>query len=237
MDLESPSIQPARRGFRRLLAAVSGIALGAVVVAVVLLLSRGPRPIDHVVVRGDTLGAIAAEHGVTVDELRTWNGLEGDLIEVGQVLRIHAGAAAPAPAPRRGARRRPGAATSSPAGRVLPPEQPCLPPPDPDTLQAGDEPAYLASLGLNQGQVEAAMNAFLPALFDCVPSGDEPNGVLELELAVACTGRVAAVRVLDRGGLPEPLVACSADTLRYAPFPAHDLPDGFVFRYPVRFEW
>ena len=41
--------------------------------------------------RGDTLFLIAKAHEVTVDELREWNGIEGDLIEVGQVLRIHTG--------------------------------------------------------------------------------------------------------------------------------------------------
>jgi hypothetical protein len=32
------------------------------------------------------------------------------------------------------------------------------------------------------------------------------------------------------------LVACVKDTLRYTGFPAHDMPDGFSFGYPMRFE-
>jgi len=47
------------------------------------------RPTRYVVERGDTLGEIAAAHGVTVADLRSWNGIEGDLIEVDQVLLIY----------------------------------------------------------------------------------------------------------------------------------------------------
>ena len=46
-------------------------------------------PTRYVVKRGDTLGEIAKAHRVTVDELRTWNGLSGDLIEVDQILLIY----------------------------------------------------------------------------------------------------------------------------------------------------
>lgn len=40
----------------------------------------------YIVERGDTLGEIAKAHGVTVQDIRSWNGLHGDLIEVDQVL-------------------------------------------------------------------------------------------------------------------------------------------------------
>jgi len=39
---------------------------------------------------GDVLGTIAQRHGVSVRELREWNGLRGDMIRVGQKLYIHA---------------------------------------------------------------------------------------------------------------------------------------------------
>jgi len=42
----------------------------------------------HLVRRGQTLGSIARAYGVTVDDLRAANGLSGDLIFVGQRLRI-----------------------------------------------------------------------------------------------------------------------------------------------------
>ena len=44
----------------------------------------------HVVQRGETLTRIAGIHGVTVPELREWNGLKGTRILVGQELRIPA---------------------------------------------------------------------------------------------------------------------------------------------------
>jgi lipoprotein NlpD len=41
------------------------------------------------VVRGDTLTTIAASHGVSVDELRRWNGLARKAaIRPGQILRV-----------------------------------------------------------------------------------------------------------------------------------------------------
>ena len=42
----------------------------------------------YTVVSGDTLSKIAQAHSVTVDELRTWNGLHGNLLKVGQVLKV-----------------------------------------------------------------------------------------------------------------------------------------------------
>ncbi len=229
--LSPPS--PSRRP-RRALVAIVAVALGLGVVAAVALWPRGPRPAEYVVVAGDTLGRIAAQHGVTVQQLQAWNGLEGDVIQVGQVLLIHAELPAEAPRTTRSVHPAPAPAASA---RSLPPEQPCLPPPNPDDLGEGDEPTFLASQGLSQAQVEAAMSAFVPELFPCVPSGVEPDGVLSLSIDVACTGRVSGVRVLDDDALPAELVDCVQDSLRYAAFPAHDLPDGFGFHYPLTFRW
>jgi LysM repeat protein len=44
----------------------------------------------HEIKRGDQLMAIALEHGLTLDELMSWNGIENaDHIEMGQVLRLN----------------------------------------------------------------------------------------------------------------------------------------------------
>lgn len=43
---------------------------------------------DYTVVSGDTLSKIAQEHSVSVEDLRKWNHLHGDMLQVGQVLRI-----------------------------------------------------------------------------------------------------------------------------------------------------
>lgn len=45
----------------------------------------------YTVVRGDTLGKIAKAHGVSVSQLREWNGIRGDLIDVDQRLALAEG--------------------------------------------------------------------------------------------------------------------------------------------------
>jgi N-acetylmuramoyl-L-alanine amidase len=46
------------------------------------------QPKKHVISRGDTLGGIAQQYQVSLASLRSANGLKGDRIRVGQVLRI-----------------------------------------------------------------------------------------------------------------------------------------------------
>lgn len=54
------------------------------------LMSRHPQPeSDWVVVRsGDTLGRIAARHGTTVELLRASNQIRGDIVSIGQRLKV-----------------------------------------------------------------------------------------------------------------------------------------------------
>uniref|UniRef100_UPI002ADE0E7C LysM peptidoglycan-binding domain-containing protein n=1 Tax=Tepidiforma sp. TaxID=2682230 RepID=UPI002ADE0E7C len=55
---------------------------------------------SYVVREGDTLGAIAEQFGLTVEELAAANGLaDPDLIFPGQELRIPAPGASPSPTP------------------------------------------------------------------------------------------------------------------------------------------
>lgn len=209
--------------------------------------SGQPEPIEYVVVSGDTLTKIGRLHGVEVAEIQAWNQLSGDRIDVGQILQIYpsggAGEAAVSTPPagqRRSARRTGGGAVpkeaSTSGALTMPPPQACVPPPSVDDApEAGDEAGYVSSVGLSLAQVKAGMDAALPTLGRCVQAGPWPEGSVELQLTVACTGQVAQVRVLDDGGLDEALVACVRDTLGFAAFPAHDLPDGFVFGYPLRF--
>ncbi len=42
----------------------------------------------HIVARGDTLAGIAERYGVTVAQLREWNGLRGSIIHAGQALNL-----------------------------------------------------------------------------------------------------------------------------------------------------
>jgi LysM repeat protein len=48
---------------------------------------------------GDTLSHIAIKYGVSVSELKSWNGLKNDFLQVGQVLTLKAGKKQPAAAP------------------------------------------------------------------------------------------------------------------------------------------
>ncbi|TVR00048.1 MAG: LysM peptidoglycan-binding domain-containing protein [Deltaproteobacteria bacterium] len=50
----------------------------------------------HTVVSGDRLGNIASQYGVTVDQLREWNDLDGDTIRIGQDLIVREPRRAPA---------------------------------------------------------------------------------------------------------------------------------------------
>ena len=113
--------------------------------------------------------------------------------------------------------------------------KPCLAGPTLAEAEDGSEPAFAASQGLTEAEISAAMNAFLPTLSTCLPTGEPVTGVLLLDMTVACTGVVASVAVADDGDLPAGLISCVTADLRAAPFPAHDLPDGMTFRYPMRF--
>jgi murein DD-endopeptidase MepM/ murein hydrolase activator NlpD len=201
-----------------------------------------PEPVHHTVARGDTLSKLAKKHDTTVAQLQAWNHLQSDRIDIGQQLVVGWSGEpppkpeAPSATPQKKRTRRARTTTPSPApsaaGLSLPPEQPCLD--GPSLEDGGNDPAFAGSAGLSRGQVRSAMNAFLPTLQRCI-TDEWPTGTVHLSITVACTGRVARVRVQDDGGLEPTLVACVADTLRYAPFPAHDLPDGETFGYPMVF--
>ncbi len=42
----------------------------------------------HTVQRGDSLGAIATRYGCSVNDLRSWNGISGTVIQPGQKLKV-----------------------------------------------------------------------------------------------------------------------------------------------------
>jgi LysM repeat protein len=50
--------------------------------------SKKPKTISYTVRRGDTLGAIAERYGCSISDLKSWNGLKGSTIYVGQKLVI-----------------------------------------------------------------------------------------------------------------------------------------------------
>jgi LysM repeat protein len=188
----------------------------------------------YTVVRGDSLSRIAKAHDVSVDELRAWNGIEGSLIEVGQVLELRLKAAlvgVETKPQKRVKRRKVEGKKTGPRGLNMPKKKACLRGPSLDDLD-GEVPGMVASAGLGMEDIRPAMNGFLPKLGRCFDDG-WPTATMEFKLTVACTGQVASVGVNDAGGLPSDVVECMQKTLGFVGFPAHDLPDGVTFRYPI----
>jgi LysM repeat protein len=210
-----------------------------------------PEPVTYVVKRGDTLFVIAREHAVDLQALKAANHLASDRIEVGQTLIIPTSSpAAPKPARGRPRTRSTGATLSlapegqaeealEPTGPVIPDLQmpaarKCLAGPTGEGL--GDDGAA-ASEGLDEGQVRAAMNGFVPHVQSCLGGlSAAPTGTLLLEVSVGCDGRVTGVRIEGQDDWPDAHAACIAQTLGFAPFPAHALPDGDQFLYPLRMQ-
>ncbi len=288
-------------------------------------------PSYYTVVSGDTLNKIAKKYSVSTDEVRRWNGLEGDLIEVDQMLLIWEGGE-PAKRPARSARKRtrsipevavasmgshlpddwePPAMVStagifgsmgvgntgigeanldstlastqtvradkvgpstSLAGRgkigggeadhmsvsigtrynpnmsggsthfastavyaprlSYPSRKRCLSGPSGSGL--GDYGA-VASKGLNASQIRGSLGGFVRHTAKCVPRGSSGAFSVRVELTVGCDGRVTEADVVSAGGAPSNVTACMEKTLGYAGFPAHDMPGGFTFEYPIHF--
>lgn len=319
-------------------------------------------PIAHVVARGDTLAALAMRYNVPLDDLREWNHLDGDVIEVGQRLLVwpideEPRKVASASHGSSSKKKRSGSKSSSRGGKtaavapvvVVPEMKIELPPPPPMVRQSGvlgalaedddlalafadqgldeeltgslgslggprsasigstgldkrgstefrssvdhvgelrggpgaptgsggtssgtsarsstssssssrisapklSKPAAKACLGgpsgaglgdndvvMSQGlsidQVRRATSSFVKNTLSCIPS-DAGSGSLTTEITVGCDGRVTDVSVVESGDLSDASVQCIVDTLYYAPFPAHDMPDGFTFGFPMRY--
>lgn len=54
-----------------------------------------PTATSHTVVKGDSLSKIAKQYNISVKEIKDWNGLATDMIYIGQVLKLSAGASVP----------------------------------------------------------------------------------------------------------------------------------------------
>lgn len=218
---------------RALLATLAAAVTCAGVLAIAALMTGNlETPTPYVVQKGDTLFLIARAQGVTVDQLKAWNDLGSDRIEVGQVLLTwgHGPTAAPQERPVAV-----GALTGSPRlGPDLERPRPkrCLGGP----LDVAEEDGMAASQGLSQGDASVALNGFVHHVLPCLSGeGAQPAGTLRLEITVACSGVVDEVRVLEAGDWPSGVASCVSETLEYAEFPAHGLPDGDTFEYPLRF--
>lgn len=154
--------------------------------------------------------AVAALLGVGIEHWRSTRSTDDAAAEV----------KAPEPAPR---------AKKARKARARPPaEKACLPPP----TDAGPED-MVASAGLDPDAVRVGMRTASRATLPCF--ADSPSVTLTLSINVACTGRVARVEVEDDGGASPEVQACVREALGAAEFPAHALPDGDTFRYPLTY--
>ena len=114
----------------------------------------------------------------------------------------------------------------------LPAEKPCLAAP----TDAADDAAgsvMVASAGLDPEAVRSVMRGAVQNTLECFAGA--PSVTLWLSIDVACTGRVSKVNVDDDGGASLEVQGCVKDALRTASFPAHALPDGDTFEYPLAY--
>jgi murein DD-endopeptidase MepM/ murein hydrolase activator NlpD len=212
--------------------------------------SREPEPEPppiYTVVRGDSLSRIASRHGTTAQQLRDWNGIDGDLIVPGQTLIVGApGGLAMASAPktttrkRAGTRRTPRPRTSTPpatppegwieGGEWFEEEEPATPwpalrmPPAKACLAAetgiGDG-GFGRSQGLEAEQISPVVAAFQHQTLRCYTDSVTAAGPIELVLEIGCDGRVRRSTVRSDGTGDARFAACVADAFRYAGFPPH----------------
>ncbi len=236
------------------------LVLLLVAAGVLLVPLGGSAPESHSVIRGDTLGRIARDRGVTVDDLRSWNGIEGDLIEVGQVLAPGpTGAGAPLwqqlldrfrpqppeplavtePTPERASQARRARSPSPPSDvdAEAPSYKPLrMPAPKPcldPTTGVGDS-SFGRSQGLDHAQINQAVAASQKETFRCFEGRPESQGEATLSLVVGCDGLVLRSAVEEHDTGDNDFAVCVAEVFRHAPFPAHAR-DEAEFAVPLRF--
>ncbi len=204
-----------------------------------------PPPTLHTVMRGETLAVIAKQYQVDIDELVEWNHLASpDRIEVGQELSVGNGEKPRLnkQTPKKKSKRHrvktaEVSVEAAPSGTwpklKKPAVQACLGGPKEISADEG----MAASEGLSEDQVRTSMSTFLDQTVRCLSDGVTPQGTLLLEITVGCNGTVSGVTIEDLGEFPPDVGSCIADVLAYAPFPAHDQPDGYVFGFPLHFSY
>jgi hypothetical protein len=115
----------------------------------------------------------------------------------------------------------------------MPAPKKCLAGPSDKDLGASSGMAMASNAGLSEPEIRATMSMFVPKALGCVSGSSAFSGTLETEITVGCDGRVKAVSIEGNDGVPQAVASCLRDTLKYAPFPAHDMPDGYTFGYRV----
>ena len=185
-----------------------GIVLSALSVSGVEV--RAQSAGTHVVAQGETLYAIARQHGITVQELMAYNGITGDSIYPGQRLRVRPGGPPPTEAPVQVAADAP----ARPAPPPPPPDEPEIEPEDvtpeaaPD--DAPEEGVHVVQPGENLFRIALRYDTSVGAL-------RELNSLQSSDLAVGQRLRVSGGRAgapavvvrpwaIDRTTIPADLV-------------------------------
>lgn len=130
---------------------------------------------DYVVKSGDTLGAIAYGNGINIRQLKELNGLSGDMIRVGQTLKIPAAPAAAAPAAAPAAAAKPVQA-KKPAGTVRPVAESAVEPVGNAVQEAAEKVTDTVDAGT--ADVEAALKGVAEeGITHIVQEGDDITGL------------------------------------------------------------
>jgi hypothetical protein len=93
------------------------------------------------------------------------------------------------------------------------------------------------SAGLSLSQINAAMGQISRYTVKCFPPGTAGTYEVIVEIKVGCDGRVSDVFLINGGVVPARVTSCIQQTLGFASFPAHGLPDGASFQYPMKFRF
>jgi hypothetical protein len=99
------------------------------------------------------------------------------------------------------------------------------------------ESGSVTSGGLSVGQINAAMAQIGRYTVKCFPSGTRGTYSVQVEITAGCNGQVSNVFLVDAGVVPSNVTSCLEKTLGYASFPAHSIPGGVTFKYPMKFSF
>ena len=80
-------------------------------------------------------------------------------------------------------------------------------------------------IGLTTSAISSGINSVLSSISSCFA---QEKGNLDATLTIGCDGLVQDVEAYDGSGLAPTTIACIMDTLYYASFAPHDVPDGQV---------
>ncbi|NOY27659.1 MAG: hypothetical protein GXP62_17475 [Oligoflexia bacterium] len=131
-----------------------------------------------------------------------------------------------------------GPADSATVGLSLPLAQACLPPPDLDQIFEAatpfDDTGMIEPGAPSADDLSSAMDDFNRLLLRCVPDGQRVVADLDLDITVACTGRVSAATITNRQTLEPTLAACVQELLPFIAFAPHAIPDGYEFAYHMQ---